>query len=386
MGSMVIINILFSCQSDPKQEIMDALQEDPQTAILAAEKIEDPIKRTMIITELVEEFPHRTRPLCDALPSTISKERCVRLNQRPHLWKPQKDHLQLNPPPIDQLKENCTLDPHPTTCRTAQAQQFAKQKDVQKAMQACEAIEQTQWKSECYFTISEEISTHIELYRHAIDACDRSRQFAKSCWHHSVMGLAQRAEQHWNDWQWHKEMTTIIDDVWESRDPKMKEELRSHFWAQSIHRHIENSKLQIQNLPAEALPHYRTSKAIHTIRFSQEALQELSKWVDLASNTNIQTSSKPRGFASEMDLWIAIQPPENTVIISYLGNSHRLSHSDPDIDWTIAILEASARLRPLHKILILEGLKHSDPAVQLTAQRLSKLDLKAPPDKQMERK
>ena len=383
---MVIITLFLACQSDPKKEIVEALQKDPKSAILAAQKIEDPIQRTLIITELVEEFPHRTRALCDALPTAVSKERCIRLNQRPHLWKPQKDYLQLNPPPIEKSQEDCSLDPHPTTCRTAQAQQYAKQKQVQKSMQACEAIEQTQWKSECYFTISEELSTHLELYQDAIDACDRSRQFAKSCWHHSVMGLAQRAEQNWNNWQWHTEMIATIDAVWSVKDPQMKEELRSHFWAQSIHRHVEQSKLQLDGIPPEALPHYRTSKAIHTIRFADEALQNLSKWAEMAANSQIKPSSKPRGFASEMDLWLAEEAPEDTVIISYLGNSHRFSHSDPDIDWTIAILEASARLRPLHKILILEGLKHPNKAVKMTAERLSKIDLKAPPDKQAERK
>ena len=164
MGTLVtLIFILLSCRDpDPREAILEALQKDPAAAIEAAEAIEDPLERTVIITQLVEEFPHRTRPLCDALPTEIAKERCIRLNQRPHLWKPQKDHLKLQPTPITPLQEACSIDPHPTTCRTAQAQQFAKAKQADKAKQACEAISEERWKAECYFTIS--VDNNVSRY------------------------------------------------------------------------------------------------------------------------------------------------------------------------------------------------------------------------------
>jgi hypothetical protein len=388
MGTLVfLIFTLLSCTTiDPSTSILEALQESPEKGIAMAMAIEDPLQRTMIITELVQSYPNRSRPLCDALPTSISKERCIRLNERPHLWKPQKDNLKLNPKPITARQSNCNIAPHPITCRSAEAQIFAQQRQSELAMQSCAAIKETMWQAECFFTISEEFSNHSDFYTESIEACDHSKQFAKSCWHHSVMGLASSSEKHPNDWDWHRSMINQITTLWESRDPSMSLELQSHFWAQSIQRQTESGQLQSEKLPKEAIQHYRSSMAINALRFSSKSLQNLEEWAQIAQNGFTERKKRARGFLPEMDLWLPQDAPEGAVKTSYLGNSHRWTHSDPDIDWILAVLEASARLRPLNKVLIMEGQAHQHPTVKATANRLASLDLLAPPDKQIGRK
>lgn len=386
MASLLFLIPLFACTPDPspKEKILEALKEEPHKAKELVEQIEDPIERTQVITEIVENYPHRTRILCEALPSKVSQERCFRINQRPHLWKEQRDHLNISPTvAINPLEKECTLDPNINTCRTAQALEFVAKEDSASALQTCAAIEENRWQAECFFTVSEELALKPETYETAILACDYAKQFAKSCWHHSVMGLASQAPEHWNDWEWHTNMVDLISEVWKTRDQNFKTDLHSHFWAQSIRRHIEKGTLDWETLPPVAKPHARSAQAMQLIRKADFPIDDMEGWLKLAnSKAPAIPRTKPRGFDPEIDLWKKDSIPEDCEIISYLGNSHRISCTDPNIDWKIAFLEASARLRPTDLGLIGSSTQSKHPAIKQTALRLKSMDLQAPPDQQ----
>ena len=392
MASIFFLISLFSCDSEPskKEKILEALKEEPHKAKELALQLENPIERTQIITEIVENYPHRTRILCEVLPSKISQERCFRINQRPHLWKEQRDHLNITPTAaITPLKEDCSLDPNINTCRTAQALKFAQNGDSDSALQACAALEETLWQSECFFTISEELSLKPDTYEKAISACDYAKQFAKSCWHHSVMGLASQAPEHWNDWSWHAQRIALISEVWKTRDQEFKTDLHSHFWAQSIRRHVEAERLDWENIPQEAKPHARAALTMQLIRKADYPLKDMEEWLSLARKAiekapeqSYPSRIKPRGFDPEIDLWKKESIPEGCSVISYLGNSHRISCEADDIDWQISFLEASARLRPTDLGLIGSSAQSKHPAVKQTAIRLKSMDVTASPDQQ----
>jgi hypothetical protein len=387
MASLLLIISIFACTSEPspKELILEKLKEEPHKAKELAEQIEDPIERTKIITEIVENYPHRTRILCEALPSAISKERCFRINQRPHLWKEQRDHLKINPKALSPLTEDCTLDPNINTCRTAQALDFLEDNDIESAFQTCASITENRWQAECFFTISEDLAEKPETYAKAISACDYAKQFAKPCWHHSVMGLAGQTPQHWNDWEWHNKIIALIDQVWIDRDQEFKADLHSHFWAQSLRRHIEKGVLNWNLLPPVAIPHAHSAKAMQLMRKADMKIAVMNDWLKLKDVETYPTRTKARGFDSEIDLWKDEPTPQDCQVISYLGNSHRFSCTDANVDWQIAFLEASARLRPSNLGLIGSLLQAKHPAVQQTALRLKSMDLQAAPDQQMGR-
>ena len=388
MASLLFLISLFACNSENNntERILNALKEEPHKAQELALQIEDPIERTQVITEIVENYPHRTRILCEALPTQISRERCFRINQRPHLWKEQRDQLNITPAvALHPLEEACELDPNINTCRTAQALNFITKNDSDSALKTCAAIKEKRWQAECFFTVSEELALRTETYETAILACDYAKQFAKSCWHHSVMGLASQAPQHWNDWSWHQEMIAVISTAWKNRDQGFKSDLHSHFWAQSIRRHIEAETLNWDTLPTVAQPHARAAEAMQLIRKTDLPLNDMGAWLRLTEEKTSTLRPKPRGFDPDIDLWKKETIPEGCTIVSYLGNSHRISCSDPKIDWQIAFLEASARLRPFDLGLIGSSTQSRYPAVKQTALRLKLMDLQAPPDQQVGR-
>lgn len=387
MASILLIISIFACTStpSPKELILEKMKEEPHKAKELAEQIEDPIERTQIITEIVENYPHRTRILCEALPSKTSKERCFRINQRPHLWKEQRDHLKIKPKALTPIKEDCTLDPNINTCRTAQALAFLADTDIDSAFQTCASIIENRWQAECFFTISEVLAENSETYAKAISACDYAKQFAKSCWHHSVMGLAGQTPQHWNDWTWHAEIIALIDQVWTDRDQEFKADLHSHFWAQSLRRHVEKDMLDWSSLPPVAIPHAHSAKAMQLMRKATVKVSDMNDWLGLIDASSYSIRTRSRGFDSEIDLWKDEPVPQDCQVLSYLGNSHRLSCTDAKVDWQIAFLEASARLRPSNLSLIGSLLQAEHPAIQQTALRLKSMDLKASPDQQMGR-
>ena len=54
----------------------------------------------------------------------------------------------------------------------------------------------------------------------------------------------------------------------------------------------------------------------------------------------------------------------------YQGPAYRVVAEDPQIDMTLCVLEAAARLETVASALLEEGTTHSDPRVRWTAEHL----------------
>ena len=396
--------LLLSCVTEQHATshttyIIEALQHSDQEAVRVVQQITDPIEKTLAISEVMERYPHKSKVLCAELPSAVSKERCLKLHERPHLWKTHKNSLHIAPPDIaTEPMGTCTIDPYPNTCWTAIAIEHTHKKNIPTAHSACAQIEDAKWQAECFFSIGEELASNPKEYAQSVETCFYAKQFAKSCWHHGIKSLASKSIEHINDWQWHNDIAQLIEKA-HSDHPDIAHDLRSHFWAEAIHRqitlHADTISIDVSSLPKEALPHYRSSAAVETLRFGDYPLQYIDNWVDIASKyPQVEKREKARGFDVGIDLWthsstlvisdqtspllyaddkdgvFAHPKTTNCRVLSYLGNSHRMSCDDEEIDWMIAILEASARLRPHQYILLQEGRAHPMEIVQQTVQRL----------------
>ena len=395
---------IMGCLSTPStsntvSNIIEALQHSDQEAVRVVQQITDPVEKTLAISEVMERFPHKSKVLCGELPSSVSQERCLKLQERPHLWKTQKNILDIPSPSITtEPMETCTIDPYPNTCWTALAKQHTYEQNIPTAHSACAQIEDAKWQAECFFSIAEELASDPTKYPQSVATCVFAQQFAKSCWHHGIKSLASHSIEHINDWQWHNDIAQLIEDA-HSDHVDIAHDLLSHFWAEAIHRQITHQadtlSIDLSSLPREALPHYRSSVAVETLRFGDYPLQYIDKWIDIAKRyPNIEKREKARGLDLGIDLWthsstliisdqtsplvyaddkddVCTHPnTTNCRVVSFLGNSHRMSCDDEKIDWTIAILEASARLRPHQYILLQEGRAHPMEIVQQTVQRL----------------
>lgn len=386
-SNIALIYLLSGCavsEDGRKTGVLQSLKQNPQRALELVYEIEDPIERTLFITDLVEQHPNRTKSLCIALPTSQSQERCHRITERPHLWKPQRNHFE--PSDIATPSERiCTLDPHPNTCWTAQAIQDLTI-DTNKASDSCAHIDDSRWQAECFFTLAEQVANEDSLDL-ALRFCDNTQQFQKSCWLHVVLKISQSSSVHSNDWKWHSKITEQIS-THETIDPLFRKDLAEHFMAQSIWRQWDDGVFDYSKpYPKIAQSTLQDLQSIEVLRWCDEPLQKLHKWAQLTNRVrknhtpNCSRLKKPRGLKLELDLWTDLIPPENCTVSSFLGNSHRVHcPEDSVLDAQLSILEVSSRLRPIQSIFIQESL-HLTPLLQNRGSQLNSMDLRLPPDR-----
>ena len=120
-------------------------------------------------------------------------------------------------------------------------------------------------------------------------------------------------------------------------------------------------------------PHVRSALARRLLQIDAPQTHNLATWVELAQNC----AKKRAGSKSSRDIASRFQAAPNLwdssvqeASIAYMATSRRLVSSNAEIDFTIAILEAAARIPPAHLPLLEEGLRHAHPLVQQTAKRL----------------
>ena len=94
-------------------ELIAALRTHPARTLQQLHKEPQSIEKDALILNTVEEFPRRSKPLCPILSTKTAVDRCLRLTERPHLWKRQPHHFAKSSHPTS-LERDCTLIRIPT--------------------------------------------------------------------------------------------------------------------------------------------------------------------------------------------------------------------------------------------------------------------------------
>ena len=360
--------------------LIAALRQNPARTLQVLHTTPQSLAKDTLILDTVEQFPHRSKPLCAVLSTDIGIDRCLRLTERPHLWKQQPHHFAKSTHPSS-LDRNCTIDPHPNTCWTAQAL-LDSNKDWKLALDACRQIEQDVWRAECFFTLAESIDINQGTLPKALETCTYSDQFQKSCWMHIIVHLAQQSTIEINDPSWLSKTYAIVKGSLLPDD--MKTDLWQHFLAKSVSTAFEQGHTWRNNTPVDLLGHWQNQYAVEALRQCDIPIQDISAWMQLARD--IQSSpcrllTEPRGMDLESDLWITQVLPKDCELISFLGQSHRIyCRGNDELNWHMALLEASARLRPNNPIFVQESLQSSNSTIQKRAAHLETLNWQEKPD------
>ena len=364
-------------------ELISALQKRPARTLQQLHTQPDSIEKDALLLSTIEQFPRRSKPLCSILSTNAGTERCLRLTERPHLWKAQPNHFAKSEHKPEKQRD-CTLDPHPNTCWTAQALLDSKI-DLSLAEDSCKQIESELWQAECFFTLSESMNITENTLSKALETCSYSNQFQKSCWMHMMIELAQRHTDHINDMRWLKGVQKEINT--HPKLPKsMKRDLWQHLLAKLVTTAFELGESLRDETPSILIGHWQNQYATEALRWCDQPIQHIDEWIILAQEWNHASTpcnkrTEPRGMEIDSDLWIQQTLPNHCNRISFLGQSHRIyCQKDDALSWHMALLEASARLRPNNTIFVLESIHSEHEVIRQRSENLQNLDWQEKPD------
>lgn len=327
--------------------------------------------------------PAAARALCDEVTAPAARDRCSRLERRPHLWEPRPDAQPQLPSPYRDtapLTAPCGAHAQPRACWSQLAYGRAAAGAMADAAGACKAIAEPQWQAECMFQAGEAAVERrlAEGYADGLALCALAGRYQRDCLSHTVSLLAQQAPPTPDgDWAPMASAAGTITETWAPIDPVKGARWRDRLWAESL-LHAYDGVMTLNGAPADVLPedaqpHLRAAVAWRMFALWEPAANDLQGWTDalsaaLASRAPAQQSTRPRRALSSIPPMNPPMPEEDGVL-SWLGVSHRHSSPDPVIDGQLCLLEAAAR-RPGSRPLLEAARSASAPAVQEAARRL----------------
>lgn len=370
----------ISTYENPADLIAD-LRKHPARTLQRLHTDPHSIEKDALLLNTVEQFPRRSKPLCSILSTKTGVDRCLRLTERPHLWKKQPHHFAKSTHQTS-LERNCTVDPHPNTCWTAQALLDSKQ-DWILAEDACRQIRSELWQAECFFTLAESIEVQQENLTKALRICSYSNQFQKSCWMHIIVHLAQQTNTPIDDASWLENTYMILQES-SVLPEEMKRDLWQHLLAKMVATHMERGSVWSDITPPAFTGHWQNQYAIETLRWCDIPIQSIEEWIPVAKNIrtiDCKRLSEPRGMDLESDLWLNQIPPQGCETISFTGQSHRIQcPNDDTLNWHMALLETSVRLRPNNPIFVQESLNSDNHVIRKRAEALQEISWQETPD------
>lgn len=327
---------------------------------------------------------------CAGLPKGATRQRCLDLTGRPHLW----DESRQDPAPSPATTiaqggaglEGCTRDATPVGCAIEQSRALAAD-GVSPVDKPCAALDEPRWADECRLQAAAEL-----VLRHgvggtarAVAVCQRATVLRSMCMGHTGSRLAELAPSAANpdDPGWQSLLATPAALRAAFGDPSPQVELWvDHFWSMatwfSMRQGDRLNPEVLAALPPEALPHMRSAVAWRLIEATGPGgagLEPLGRrLVSSMAGAVIHPDpdAAPRralGLRRMQDYW---QVPADPGLPSahFQGLSRRLLAVEERADGAICLLEAAAQLRPSWTELFSQGSQHPDPAVSATAQRL----------------
>lgn len=357
----------------------------------------DPVEQLHIVMQLSEHYPGETEKLCPFIQDMNARKRCERINERPHLWSSvrsqEETSLALKPKQkltaaltkVEPIDTDCENNEVRNSCIEQKAGEASVHGNIRKAAGICYGIEEQKWRGECLFQAAENALSRRGAfgYAEAVELCMVASPFEQNCQSHLIMLLSGNAPSSHSsdpkDWAKLQSAANAVKSTWSWRDKAMAQLAYDRLWSEALGLAYAAAKPitgdPLDALPVAIHPHVRAAVMRRLMAIDPPSTHNLKTWVDLGKNAmgERKNGSAKRDaqatFRSVPDLWDE-NSPHAEHSIAYMATSKRLWSENPESDLAICTLEAAARQPPHHVNLLEEGVKHTDPLVQATAQRL----------------
>lgn len=366
--SILGFSCIFACQ--------DGVQESTQNA--SANNAEAEIAELSALLQNPDGF----REKCRKTKSTIVKERCKTLEQRPHLFQKNPESKPLNQPKsngtaqslknVQASTEQCRPGENESHCREQRAVVAT---TVQKAASECMAVQSKVWKDECFFNAAERrLQRFRDRYHESAELCALSGSYRYNCFQHLSINMAGNNRK---DWERSKKTAAQISDYWASKNKTFGREMEAIFWSTEIDIYASKAKkidnMLFKRLPAQAHPHVWSHLSLEFVKRGRSTCS-LSECTTMLLDVYEGTRSIPlvqrAGRANNVRRMPASKKRKNNSAkksVYYLNNAVRILGENPKEEVQISLLEAAIYTNT-NKDWFEEGLK-STPAVQRTAQK-----------------
>lgn len=370
--AMIDQNTLISKWSTDKISVIESLALE-----------QNPLKKLLQITVLTEHFPGQTTELCVLLEQSVDRTRCEQLNQRPHLWAESTPSTQLESPAALDSKTptECPKDELYRGCITNQAISEAQRGTAVLAQGTCTNIDDKMWRSECLFSAAEAavLQRGAHGYGAATELCIVAGRFAENCLQHLIMLMAKSAPNantvDDSDWEAIRQAEKAIQTTWSWRSPERILPYTDRLWSESISLAYAAAR-PISGIPMDLLPeksaHIHSAVVRKLMELEKPNSHSLEEWVHLVESVLAQRHPQKGRRDTDLnvsdfsDLW---EESENPSVV-LMGTSRREVSSNSQTDISICVLETAARIPPVSKSLLQEGLGSNHSEVSRTAERL----------------
>jgi hypothetical protein len=397
------------------EEAVAAWPTDPAAVTARVRALPDEFTRAAVVGALCEAYPGATGALCEALPPGPGKDRCERLNNRPHLsvvpggaavgsasaGDVPRDRPGSAPgaeqgpppeasfpaailpmPPAADVPDGCAESPDRGACLDAAALEAALDGDAGAANAVCGRHTEPRWADECRFAAAEGAvrKRRGSAYEEAATLCGAATRFAQECWSHVLTRLprtippsnagAPRAKAA-------IDLAAKIRATWAPVDAAAADVHTDRFWALyfvNVYRHSDDPDgTPLTVYPEETWPHIRAAATarLHALgRLEGPFDAQLRALRAALARVSIGTAAR-----SELPDLVFVQRLGDPVTAGpstfFLGAARRARGADADQDLRLCLLESAARVEA-HVALVAEAATGPDPVVAAEARRLQR--------------
>lgn len=381
-----LFSVMFACTqfSCTRAEVsqIERFKKNPSEVRKRIEDL-DSLARLELVMELVETYPEDAAQLCPLL-SGDARNRCISISERPHLWsKKKEEHVATKRK--ETADTDCTKGAQFRLCLDEEVQLAIRKGNIDRVKGLCAHIDQDKWYSECLFSAAEHATRHrgAHGYSEGVELCMEAGSFSGNCQNHLIMMLAQKSPPAYStksqDWGLVESSSNAVRAAWSWRDRTVMEENQERLWSEALGIAYTGVKPVTGDpqdiLPSQYRPHIHSALSRRLLQIDPPRTHKLSTWVELAQRCMEKRAEGKVSrdvvsrFQAAADLWDSDIQEKS---VAYMATSRRLVSDDAQIDLYISILEGAARIPPAYEPLLEEGLVHSHPLVQKTAQRLLK--------------
>lgn len=391
--------------------------------------VSDPVEQVALVEALTEKYPGETATLCEMLQAGAGKERCERINIRPHLASGNTSasttvnttsgQQSTSVSAVDLTTDTIVQGPGMTVlipsdasafasspwdsvsarevdcdgvateraCRAQAAQGYASAGKADLAGASCAGIDAGQWRWECMFNAAEAASNvgGGAVARAAYELCLGTGDFMANCFAHAAMGLANAAPpSNTSDpsaWAIIADAAAAIDAVLGPRDHDLSNRVIERLWSEAMQTSYKRMSVvsgdPLDAVPDWVQPHVRAAAAQQLITLEWDQNRSFAEWgklledaLSLRLNGGGNAISVTRGQPVK-NLWFDLLPGESAFTrVLYLGQARRVVGPTADDDRLICILEAIGRNGSRPAQIFLDALNHPTREVRWTAARI----------------
>lgn len=404
---MLALLLALCCSSPSETDWVEAYARDPEGTRKQVLALEDPIRQEAAILTLSEAHPGRFRKLCAELTEANVRDRCERINARPHLARvaedrPEEPEPEIRPGggplrPIIPLPDDLPppwpqVDPDPGpcdpdsarfhTCLEMEAIRAAEHGDVALGAARCRSTQDVLWRDECFFRIGESLPSGPDRLEVLTDVCRASESFFTECLAHGITrALPENARARSADPEDYAVLVQGADTLagaWPDEHADVRALAVDLYWS-LVGLHLyradgEGVGNPFDHLPPAAHGHLRDNLA-RLYREHEDPLGAVRE--AMARRVESPAGDPPRRRVPDLKgldgLWWCDAPGEEQIPAQFLfgmGCGRRPADPDPEIDLRMSVLTVVATRKPAPLELLLEHLDHDHPRIRWTAARL----------------